>query len=328
MRVLDFPSTDFSKELAKKYGYDEFIIRRWVNFFGEEETAKLVEGMENVPKYIRVNTIKISEEELVERLEERGFVFEKTEVPFCYEVVEEPYSIGATPEFLMGFYYVMDKSSCIPPIELNPRENDLVVDMAASPGGKATMISMLMKNRGILIAIEGNEERIPPLIDNIHRMGAMNTIVLRMNSARFHNLGIKADKILLDAPCTGEGIIHKDPTRKWSRGAKDILFCTSLQKQMLESGIKSLKPGGVLVYSTCSLTPEENELVIEWALKNFDIKLEEVGFGEEALTKIGDIKLSSELRKAKRLYPHKHRCSGFFVAKIVKGEDPSPETSS
>jgi len=180
MRVLDFPSTDFSRELAKTYGYDEFIIRRWVAIFGEKETEELVKAMENVPKYLRVNTIKTDEDELVERLKERGFKLEKTEVEYCYEVSEEPYSIGATPEFLMGYYYVMDKSSCVPPLALNPTSEDLVVDMAASPGGKATMISMLMRNRGVLIAIEGNEERVQPLVDNIHRMGVMNAIVLRM----------------------------------------------------------------------------------------------------------------------------------------------------
>ncbi|MCS7130024.1 MAG: SAM-dependent tRNA/rRNA cytosine-C5 methylase, partial [Archaeoglobaceae archaeon] len=110
--ILDFPSTAKSKELAKKYHYDEFIIRRWLHFFGEE-AVKIVEAFERgIPKYIRVNTIKISENELIERLKKRGFNLEKTEVPFCYEVLEEKYSIGATPEYLMGYYYVMDKSSC------------------------------------------------------------------------------------------------------------------------------------------------------------------------------------------------------------------------
>jgi len=259
--IFDFPSSNLSRELAKKCGYDEFIIRRWINFFGEEETLKLVEAMENVPKYIRVNTLKISEDRLLDKLRRRGFHLSETEVPFCYEVVEAPYSIGATPEFLMGYYYVMDKSSCIPPLVLNPSEKDIVVDFAASPGGKTTMLSQLMGNKGCIIAIEANEERLKPLIDNIHRMGVLNVGVLRMDASSFYRTGIKADKILLDAPCTGEGIIHKDPTRKTSRGVKDIEFCSSLQRKLLDSAIKSLKEGGVLVYSTCSLTPEENEIV-------------------------------------------------------------------
>lgn len=316
--ILDFPSSNLSRELAKKYGYDEFIIRRWINFFGEEETLKLVEAMENVPKYIRVNTLKINENRLLDKLRRRGFDLSETEVPFCYEVVEAPYSIGATPEFLMGYYYIMDKSSCVPPLVLNPSEKDTVIDFAASPGGKTTMLAQLMRNRGSIIAIEANEERLKPLIDNIHRMGAVNIGVLRMDATGFYRTGIKADKILLDAPCTGEGIIHKDPTRKKSRGVKDIAFCSSLQRKLLDSAIKSLKEGGALVYSTCSLTPEENEIVIDELLKRHRIHLEEIPYGDPALTKIGEIKLNRELKKARRFYPHRHRCSGFFVAKIVK----------
>jgi len=252
------------------------------------------------------------------KLESRGFLIEKTEVPYCYRVKKEPYSIGATPECLMGHYYVMDKSSCIPPLTLKPEESDLVIDFAASPGGKTTMISQLMNNRGKIIAIEGNRDRIPPLVDNIHRMGAVNVAVVSMNSAEFFKKGIKADKILLDAPCTGEGIIHKDPSRKVSRGVNDIEFCSTLQTKMLESAIKSTKKGGIIVYSTCSLTPEENELVIQGMLQKFDIHLEKVEYGLPAMTKIGDIRLDAEISKASRLYPHTHRTSGFFVAKIVK----------
>ncbi len=321
MKIFDFESSKLSKELAKKYGYDEFIIRRWIAFFGEDETKKLVRAMENVPRYIRVNTLKIDEERLLRKMERRGFELRKTDVQFCYEVVRERYSIGATPEYLMGYYYIMDKSSCIPPLALNPKEKDFVVDFAASPGGKSTMISQLMRNRGKVIAIEANRDRIQPLIDNIHRMGALNIGVLRMNAVNFYKIGMKVDQILLDAPCTGEGIIHKDPLRKRSRGKEDILFCSSLQKELLESAIKSLKPEGILVYSTCSLTPEENEIVINEMLEKYDIRLEEIPYGEEALTKIADLKLSRELKKARRFYPHKHKCSGFFVAKIIKISD-------
>jgi NOL1/NOP2/sun family putative RNA methylase len=319
--ILDFPSTSLSRQIAKRFGYDEFIIRRWLNFFGEEETLKLVEAMERgIPKHIRVNTLKIAEDELVERLSERGFVLEKTEIPFCYKVVEEPYSIGATPEYLMGYYYVMEKSSCVPPLALNPKPHEIVVDFASSPGGKTTFLAQLMQNKGVIVAIEANAERIPPLIDNIHRMGVLNTAVVKMNAVRFQNLGIKADKILLDAPCSGEGVIHKDKSRKKDRGAKDIEFCSNLQRELIESAVRSLKVGGVLVYSTCSLTPEENEFVIQWVLDNFNVELEEIEWGEPAFTEIPntDIEFSRDMRKCRRFYPHKHETSGFFVAKLVK----------
>jgi len=317
--ILDFPSTPESRRLAKAYGYDEFIIRRWIVFFGLEETIKLVEAMEKgIPKHIRVNTLKISEEELLERLEERGFVLHDTEIPFCYKVEEEPYSIGATPEYLMGYYYVMEKSSCVPPLALSPEPGEVVLDMAASPGGKTTMLAQLMRNKGVLIAIEANAERIQPLVDNVHRMGVLNAVVVRMNAVKFKNLGIRVDRVLLDAPCSGEGVIHKDRSRKTDRGKRDIEFCSRLQRDLLDSALRSLKPGGVLVYSTCSLTPEENELNVQWVLENYDVEIEEIPWGDPALTEVGDFKLDGEIKKCRRFYPHKHETSGFFVARIRK----------
>lgn len=313
MKMLDFPSTAKSREIAERFGYDDFIIRRWLQFFGDE-AIKIVEAFERgIPKYIRVNTIKISEADLIKRLEERGFRLEKTEVPFCYEVLEEKFSIGATPEYLMGYYYVMDKSSCIPPLVLDPKPEELVVDLSASPGGKTTFLAMLMKNKGVILAVEPQKERLQALIDNVNRMGAMNVAILNIDGRDFPKLGIKADKVLLDAPCSGEGIIFKDKTRKTDRGKEDIIFCSSLQKELIISAFDSLKPNGVLVYSTCSLTPEENEFVVEHLLEKRNAELLDIEYGEKALnlTKM-------DLSKAKRLYPHKHRCAGFFVAKLRK----------
>ncbi|RLI81425.1 MAG: SAM-dependent tRNA/rRNA cytosine-C5 methylase [Archaeoglobales archaeon] len=315
--LIDFPSTKESKDLAKRFGYNEFIVRRWINFFGYNETVELIEAMEKgIPKHIRVNTIKIDELELIERLKDRGFILKKTEIPFCYKVLNEPYSIGATPEYLMGYYYVMEKSSCIPPLILNPKLDELVVDFASSPGGKTTFIAQLMKNRGVVLALEAKKERIQPLIDNIHRMGVLNTAVIQMNSVKFCNLNLKVDKILLDAPCSGEGVIHKDRDRKKVNGKRDIEFCSRLQRDLISSALKSLKPGGVLVYSTCTFSPEENEFVIQFALERFDVKVERVKWGEKALAKKFD--LDKEIERCRRFYPHKHETSGFFVAKLVK----------
>ena len=323
MRILDYPSTEVSRKLAEKYGYDEFIVRRWLKFFGDE-CLKIIEAFERgIPKYIRVNTIKIREREVIERLESRGFELRKTEVKYCYEIIREPFSIGATPEFLMGYYYVMDKSSCIPPLALSPKAGELVVDLAASPGGKTTFLSQLMDNRGVVLAIEPQKDRIEALVHNVNRMGAMNVAVLRMDAREFARFmiesGRKADRVLLDAPCSGEGIIHKDLSRKRSRGKKDIEFCSYLQRDLILPAFDLLKRGGIMVYSTCSMTPEENEFVVEYLLENR---------GDAEVIEIphlpGDPPLDlSEMKKgkiefAKRLYPHKHRTSGFFVVKIRK----------
>jgi len=315
--IIDYPSTPESRKIAKKYGYSEFIIRRWMNLF--RDYKDLIVAMERgIPRHIRVNTIKIEEDELICRLESRGFELKKTEVPFCYKVVYEPYSIGATPEYLMGYYYVMEKNSCIPPLVLDPKPGEVVADFAASPGGKITFISQLMNNKGVVLAIEVNRERIQALIDNIHRMGCMNIAVVNMDSSKFWKTGIKLDKILLDAPCSGEGVIHKDPSRKRRSGKEDIVFCSKIQLRLITSAIKSLKSDGTLVYSTCSLTPEENEFVIDRIMEKFPVEIEEIKWGDPAFTKIPKkkIKLNEKLRFARRFYPHKHETSGFFIAKL------------
>jgi len=319
MKVLDFPSTEESKIIAEKYGYDEFIIRRWLRFFGHE-TYEIVRAFERgVPKYIRVNTIKIEERELIRRMEERGFELVKTDVKYCYEVKKELYSVGATPEFLMGYYYIMDKSSCIPPLVLDPKPGEIVVDLAASPGGKTTFLSMLMRNRGVVIAVEPQKDRLQPLIDNIHRMGAMNVVVLNIDGRDIGKLNIKPNRILLDAPCTGEGIIHKDATRKTDRGRKDVAFCSSLQRDLILAAYDCLEEGGFMVYSTCSLTPEENELVIDFLIDERGAEVVEIDYGCEALTSpLLGLKHSEKVRKARRMYPHIHKCSGFFVAMLRK----------
>jgi len=317
VEVLDFPSTTESRRIAEEYGYDAFIVRRWLTLFGSEAIEIIRAFEEGVPKYVRLNTIKIDEDGLLKRLRSRGFELRKTEVPFCFEVTEEPYSIGATPEYLMGYYYVMEKSSCIPPLVLAPKPGETIVDMAASPGGKTTFISMLMKNRGAVIAVEPQKERLQALIDNIHRMGAINVAVLNVDGRKLPSMGIVADKVLLDAPCSGEGIIHKDPTRKKDRGAKDIYFCSTLQKELILAAFDCLKPGGIMVYSTCSLAPEENEYVVDFLLQKRNATVEEIEWGDEALD-LPNLKKFEEVRKARRLYPHKHRCSGFFVARIRK----------
>ncbi|MDI9646802.1 MAG: NOL1/NOP2/sun family putative RNA methylase [Archaeoglobales archaeon] len=306
-----------AKKLAREYGYSEFIVKRWLDLFGYE-TEKIIEAFERgIPKYIRTNLLKTSESKVLKQLQQRGFELEKTEVPFCYEVIKEPYSIGATPEFLMGYYYIMDKSSCVPPIVLDPKPKEVVLDMAASPGGKTTMLSMLMRNKGVVVAIEPQRDRIQPLIDNIHRMGAANVAIACIDGRDAQKLGIEFDKVLLDAPCSGEGVIYKDPTRKYSRGMKDIIFCSRIQKELIISAFDVLKSDGILVYSTCTLSPEENELVVDHLLSLRRAQVEEIEFGERAL-KLDSLKFKDEVSKASRFYPHKHKTAGFFVAKIRK----------
>jgi NOL1/NOP2/sun family putative RNA methylase len=302
-------------ELAKKYRYPEYMVARFERFVPDLE--KFLASMEEYPRaYIRVNTLRINANALIKRLTDKGFTLRETDIPDCLEVVSEPYSIGASAEYLLGYFYVQDKSSLIPPLALAPQPGDVVIDMAASPGGKTTQLAQMMDNKGLQIAIEVEIARIAGLRSNLGRCGVMNTALFHMDAREITKLGVKADKILLDAPCTGEGVIAKDRTRKTSRGEADIEYCSGLQEELIDAAHACLKPGGVLVYSTCSFAPEENERIVDYMIKKYGMKVEPVPYGEPGIESFGSLKFDLQVKNSRRLYPHIHGTSGFFVARL------------
>jgi NOL1/NOP2/sun family putative RNA methylase len=209
----------------------------------------------------------------------------------------------------------------LPALILNPGPNELVIDMCAAPGGKATHLAQIMNNEGNLTLFERNQKRIPALETNLQRMGVINSIIVNDDAENLPNLNIKADKILLDAPCTGEGLIRQDPSRKKSKKMKDINKLSKIQKRLLEIGLKSLKTGGELLYSTCSIGPEENELVVNDILNSlsaYEIRELPNPFGENGLTEVYGRSLRADLSNSRRIYPHIHDTIGFFLCLIKK----------
>jgi len=230
-------------------------------------------------------------------------------------------SIGSTIEYLKGYYYIQDLSSCIAvnELEIPYSENLAVLDMAAAPGGKTTHIAQKLNNNGLIVACESNPKRLSSLVYNLSRCFVTNTMVFNLRSEMVGNLGIKFDRVLLDAPCTCEGIIQKDVSRKKSREPKDLEICSELQKKLIIAGFNVLKPHGLMVYSTCSFAPEENEVVIQYLLDNFnDALIEPVQLGSDRLTNFKNLEFTDRMNKTKRFYPHFHDTNGFFIAKIRK----------
>jgi NOL1/NOP2/sun family putative RNA methylase len=206
-------------------------------------------------------------------------------------------------------------------IILDPKPNDTVIDMCAAPGSKATHLAQLMENRGELILIDRNKNRIPALEINLRRMGIINSIVLNMDAANLSNLSIKTNKILLDAPCTGEGLIRQDPRRKKSRNIKDIKRMASIQRKLLKAGLNALQSEGLLLYCTCSVAPEENELVVNDVLNelnNFAIQKITENYGVNGFTEVLGMDLNEDLKLSQRLYPHIHDTIGFYYCLIKK----------
>ena len=334
----DFFSDEYSKKLAEKYGYKDWMISRFLKFIPDTEI--LLEYIENnyrnkssIFEYIRANNLKIDSESLKTRLIEKGYHLKDTILKevFKVEKVKDKdktiktnlSSIGSTLEYLKGYYYIQDLSSCIAVDELEINENNCttVLDMAASPGGKTTFIAQKMKNKGNIIACEPNLKRISALIFNLSRCNVKNTTIFNIPGENIEKLSMKFDRILLDAPCSCEGIIIKDETRKKSRELKDIEICSNKQKKLIHSALQVLKSDGIMIYCTCSFAPEENEMIIDEIVRNNKeggIEIEPVKYGINGLTEFGNHQFKKELSITKRLYPHIHNTNGFFIAKLRK----------
>ncbi|MBN2052377.1 RsmB/NOP family class I SAM-dependent RNA methyltransferase [Candidatus Woesearchaeota archaeon] len=265
---------------------------------------------------IRVNTLKIKDAELMERLNAKLTKISFLQHGYYYE---SEFSMGATPEYLQGYCYLQEAASQLPAEILDPGENDLVLDMCAAPGSKTTQLAMMMNNKGKIIALDANNPRLPSLQNNLERCGVMNTIVYKKDARYAEDLKLVFDKILLDAPCSGNFANDKEWLEE--RKVEDLKLISKTQKQILETAFHILKPNGIIVYSTCSLEPEEDELVInDFLEKNPTAALEKISarIGDNGLTNVFGKELNPEIAKCKRLWPHKTGTQGFFLAKIRK----------
>lgn len=230
-------------------------------------------------------------------------------------------SLGSTIEYLKGYYYIQDLSSCIAveELEIHAGSDLVVLDMAAAPGGKTTHIAQKLDNKGAIFACELNSNRLASLLFNLSRCFVQNTIVLNIKAEEINELELQFDRVLLDAPCTCEGIIMKDHSRKKSRNLVDLETCSNRQKKMIISGFDVLKPNGLLIYCTCSFAPEENEMIIQHLLNNHkDAKIEPLNYGMDGLTSFSKYQFDKKMVHTKRFYPHIHSTNGFFIAKIRK----------
>lgn len=301
--------------------FTAFAKKRYNQLLGRLGTKKLLEASgKELRKSIRVNTLKISVKELKKRLERKGFELEP--VPWCkrgFWVEESKYSVGATTEYLAGYYFIQTSTSMIPAQELNPKPGEVVLEMAAAPGGKLTHASDLMKNKGAIIGMDIDSWRIRKLRSNVQRMGVENEVLYRMDAAYAEETGIKYDKILLDAPCSGEGLVIKKPSQGERITQRRIVQNSRIQKKLVETAYKVLKKGGTMVYSTCTYAPEENELVLQRAInQGFKIEKLDLKHGSPPFENPFGVQLPSEVSKARRFWPHEHGTEGFFVAKLRK----------
>lgn len=282
-------------------------------------------------KSIRCNTLKIPPEKLKKRLEQKawkiGEPWKNNPEVMIVENELEPGELGRSIEHLLGYYYIQELASMLPIIALKPTQNELILDLASAPGSKTTQLAATMDNTGTIIANDVSLGRIKILATNLERCGVTNTIITRKDGIAFSkrikkfNQDLKFDRILIDAPCSGEGTLRSSPKTYLMWNIKTVKALPKIQKQLITNAIEILKLNGTMIYSTCTHAPEENEGVIDSVLKESEgkIKLEKIDLPikyREGLTEWDGIKFSNELKKSARIYPQDNNTEGFFICKM------------
>jgi NOL1/NOP2/sun family putative RNA methylase len=269
----------------------------------------------------RINTLKIDRSSLLERLDRAGMAYRTLHwYPLGLRLeVERP---GKMIENMLGFIHIQEEVSFIPPLVLDPKPGQTVLDLCAAPGSKTTQICQAMNNLGLVVANEPSLARITSLRANCERLGAINVAITRYDGRRFPDH--QFDRILVDAPCSSEGTARKDLKVLNRCSLKRSLDLQVLQLGLLSRAAKLLRPGGVLVYSTCTYAPEENEAVVDKVLENSkdSLRLENASIpgvkGCQGISEWEGAEFSEELKRTVRYYPHQNDTGGFFVAKMVK----------
>ncbi|NJF25723.1 RsmB/NOP family class I SAM-dependent RNA methyltransferase [Thermococcus sp. Bubb.Bath] len=260
---------------------------------GEEVEIRDPKGL-----LVGIGTARMSGNEMLEK--KRGIAVEVSLPKFRLP------SLNELESFKEGLFYAQSLPSMVVAHVLEPREEELIVDMAAAPGGKTSHIAQLMQNRGEIIAMDKSQNRLRKMGEELERLGVKNVKLIHMDSRKLPELGIEADKILLDAPCTALGIRPK----LWeSRTPKEIAATARYQRHFINAAIKSLRKGGVLVYSTCTLSYEENEANVRYMLgKGLKLEEQSVFIGSHGIG----------IDNVQRFYPNRHLTQGFFIARLRK----------
>jgi NOL1/NOP2/sun family putative RNA methylase len=287
----------------------EFFVNRYRELGWNYKDVKLTSS-------IRINTINSDEDYTVARLEFLGIVLEK--IPFLengYWINKSKFSAGATAEYLLGLYSIQEAAAQIPATLFTEVEDKTVLDACASPGGKTVQLANLMKNSGVIVALDIKRPRLFPLSNQLERTRVGNTIVYEMDAREVSKLNMKFDRVLLDVPCSGNYVTDKDWFSK--RTFKDVERNARRQRLIIAEAAKVVKDEGEIVYATCSLEPEENELNIDWVIRTLNLQVKEIKcYGEKGLTSIFGRELDSSIEKCRRIWPG--QTQGFFVCKLVK----------
>lgn len=302
--------------ISIKYSHPKWMVQRWVKEFGEEFTEKLCKENNNKPELnIRVNNLKITKQELKKVLEENDFTIRDGNYAKDSLIIENPSRITELKEFKLGYFFIQDESSTLVGQIMDPKPGSVVLDICSAPGGKATHIAEIMKNKGKVLSRDIYENKLDLIKENSNRLG-INIIDAMVSDAtkRDETLVNIADYCLVDAPCSGLGLIRRKPEIKWNRKENDVDELVRIQYNILNNIRDYLKVAGTLIYSTCTIENDENINIINRFLdENENFKLVNLNDKMENIDNIDTLE-----HGYMQLFPHIHKTDGFFIAKMIK----------
>jgi 16S rRNA (cytosine967-C5)-methyltransferase len=315
-KLMEVKKEDKIDFLSIKYSYPKWIIRNWIKEYNYEFTEEILKGDNSRPKLnIRVNTLKINRDKLLDIFSNYGFNAYKTKYAKDGLIIENPSRINSLEEYKKGYFTIQDESSMLVSQIIDPVEGYLVLDLCSAPGGKSTHMGQLMKNNGKIISRDIYEHKLQLVENNANRLGIDIIETETFDAIKLDkNLIGKVDYCIIDAPCSGLGIIRRRPEIKWNRIEKDIEELKNIQWEILNNAKDYLKIGGIMVYSTCTISKGENENMVEkFLLENKEFQL--VDFYDKFDSKEN---ISNSREGHIQLFPHIHNTDGFFISKLKK----------
>ncbi|MBL1208832.1 16S rRNA (cytosine(967)-C(5))-methyltransferase [Geminocystis sp. GBBB08] len=312
---LILPS-DFIPRLGVKYSFPDWLVSLFVKQFNLLQTEKLLDWYNQTPTTdLRVNSLQITRANLHEILLTHGI--KTTFLPHLPHGLRLTNSVGKITQldcFQQGLFTIQDASAQLVSHFLNPQPHEIIIDACAAPGGKTTHIAELMQDTGTIIACDRHLSRLKKITENAKRLKLQSIQVVEGDSSQLMEWENKADKVLVDVPCSGLGTLHKNPDIRWHKKQEEIKPLTQLQLKILENSAKWVKNSGILVYSTCTLNKEENEDIITKFLENNP----SWQLADKNNDSNSDFSITS--KGIVKIFPPADNMDGFFMAKLIKGE--------
>lgn len=302
--------------LALEYWHPKWFVKYVIDLLGEKDAVKLMKANNEKQRvYVRVNELKANIEGVRRYLENSGIELEETPLPEVFKVLNYEKHPSVLDWHREGKYVIQDLASCYVSHVLNPEPGDIVLDLASAPGLKASHIASMIENKGVIIAVDNSMERLERMKAKMKQLGVKN-VVCRLADGCKIKVG-DVDKVLIDPPCSSTGSFRNYPCVKW-RFDRDLYLKTiQVQRKMLKNAFRNLKSGGVAVYSTCSITFDENEENVMFASEFFKVEEVKPVIGVRGVREFRG-KVFPFWDKVVRTYPHLHDCTGFFISKLKK----------